>query len=115
MNQSGPLSMADAGATLLMLLVVLAVIVGLAALVRKMNMRMPGRNGPVTVLSSVAIGPKERLVIVAVGDQKLLLGVTTQQIQLLQTLPDDFKVKDTQQTASSSFAEQVLSALRRDR
>ncbi|MGX5915156.1 flagellar biosynthetic protein FliO [Aliidiomarina sp. Khilg15.8] len=115
MNAGGGLNWADAGATLLMLLVVLAVIVLLAGVVRKLNMRLPSHNSPVKILSSVALGPKERLVIVSVGEQKLLLGVTAQQIQLLQTLPDDFKVKDKTQTTTSSFAEQVLSALRRDR
>lgn len=115
MNQAGTLTMADAGATLLMLLVVLAVIIGLAALVKKMNMRLPGRNGPVQVLSSTSIGPKERLLVVAVGEQKLLLGVTAHQVQLLQTLPDDFKVQDKPHAASGSLAESVLSVLRRDR
>ncbi|RUO24514.1 flagellar biosynthetic protein FliO [Aliidiomarina minuta] len=115
MEQTGALSWADAGSTLLMLLVVLVVIILLAGLVRKLNMRMPTYNSPVKILSSVALGPKERLVIVSIGEQKLLLGVTAHQIQLLQTLPDDFKVKDTDKSASSSFAQQVITAIRRDR
>lgn len=115
MNQASTLSWADAGATLIMLLVVLGVIIGLAALVRRLNMRLPGASGPVKILHSISLGPKERLVIVEVGEEKLLLGVTAQTIQLLQTLPDDFKVKDKQQLQSSSFAEQVLQAIRRDR
>jgi flagellar protein FliO/FliZ len=109
------LGWADVGATFIMLLVVLAVIIGLAAIVRRLNTRLPGRQGPVQVLSSTSVGPKERLLVVQVGQQKLLLGVTAQHIELLQTLPDDFKVADKQQTTSSSFAEQVLTAIRRDR
>ncbi len=115
MDQAPTLGLADAGATLLMLMVVLAVIIGLAALVRRLNTRLPGSKGPVQVIHSVSLGQKERLVIVQVGEEKLLLGVTAQTIQLLQTLPDDFKVKDKQQLQSSSFAEQVLTAIRRDR
>ncbi|RAJ94609.1 flagellar biosynthetic protein FliO [Aliidiomarina maris] len=112
MNQT--LTWADAGATLFMLLVVLAFIIGLAALVKRLNMRLPGHQGPVQVLHSTAVGQKERLVIVAVGEQKLLLGVTAHTISVLHTLPDDFKVPDKHQNQSSTFAQQVLQAVRRD-
>lgn len=115
MNQAGTLTWADAGATLLMLLVVLAVIIGLAAVVRRLNMRLPGATGPVQILHSTSVGQRERLVIVEVGEQKLLLGVTTQSISVLQTLPDDFKVSSKQTVGSSSFATQVVQAIRRDR
>lgn len=115
MNQAGTLTWADAGATLLMLLVVLAVIVGLAALVRRLNMRLPGANGPLKILHSMSIGQRERLVIVEVGEQKLLLGVTTQSISVLQTLPDDFKVSDKQNGVAPSVATQIMQAVRRDR
>lgn len=115
MNQAGTLTWADAGATLIMLLVVLAVIIGLAALVRRLNTRLPGASGPVKILHSTSVGQRERLVIVEVGEQKLLLGVTTQSISVLQTLPDDFKVSNKQGVSSASFAEQVMQAIRRDR
>lgn len=118
MEHASPLTWADAGATLLMLLVVLAVIIGLAAVVRRLNMRLPGANGPIKIVTSTSLGPKERLVIVEVGEQKLLLGVTASHIELLQTLPDDFKVNENQQLSGSFLsgtASQVLAAVRRDR
>lgn len=115
MNQAATLTWADAGATLLMLLVVLAVIIGLAAVVRRLNMRLPGATGPIKVRHTTSLGQKERLMIVEVGEQKLLLGVTSQTISVLQTLPDDFKVDHKQKNHSSSFAEQVLQAVRRQR
>lgn len=118
MENASPLTWADAGATLLMLLVVLAFIIGLAALVRRLNMRLPGSSGPVKVLSSTSLGPKERLVIVKVGEQTLLLGVTAHQVELLQTLPDDFQIDDKQQLSGSFLsgtASQVLAAVRRNR
>ena len=115
MKQAAIFTWADAGATLLMLLVVLAVIIGLAAVVRRLNMRLPGATGPVKILHTTSVGQRERLVVVAVGEQKLLLGVTAQSISVLQTLPEDFKVTHGQREGSGSFKEQVLHAIRRDR
>ena len=114
MKQAAIFTWADAGATLLMLLVVLAVIIGLAAVVRRLNMRLPGATGPVKILHTTSVGQRERLVVVAVGEQKLLLGVTAQSISVLQTLPEDFKVTQGQREGSGSFTD-ILQAIRRDR
>ena len=115
MKQAAIFTWADAGATLLMLLVVLVVIIGLAAAVRRLNLRLPGASGPVKILHTTSVGQRERLVIVAVGEQKLLLGVTAQSIGVLQTLPDDFKVTEGRGEGAVSFSEQVLQAIKRDR
>lgn len=115
MKQAAIFTWADAGATLLMLLVVLAIIIGLAAVVRRLNMRLPAATGPVKILHTTSVGQRERLVVVAVGEQKLLLGVTAQSITVLQTLPDEFNVTDGRREGSVSFTEQVLQAIRRDR
>jgi flagellar protein FliO/FliZ len=45
----------------------------------------------------VSLGPKERLVIVDVGGQKLLLGVTQQRIECLKELPGDINLEGKQE------------------
>lgn len=42
------------------------------------------RQAPFRVTYSQALGPRERLVVVEIGEQQLLLGVTAQQITCLQ-------------------------------
>lgn len=72
---------------LLALMLVIALILGLAWLLR----RMPGNafNGSAGLrpVASLAVGAKERLLVVDVGGEQLLLGITAGGISLLHTLP----------------------------
>jgi flagellar protein FliO/FliZ len=45
------------------------------------------------VVTSLNLGSKERLVVVQVGKKQLLLGVTGQQINILDTLAEPIEVK----------------------
>jgi flagellar protein FliO/FliZ len=62
--------------------VVLAAIAATAWLLRRMA---PGQTGVgnLRVVAAVAVGPKERVVLVDVGDTRLVLGVATGQVNLL--------------------------------
>ena len=71
---------------LLSLLVVIAVILMLAWLAKKS--RVFGSNHQqLNVVATLPLGPKERIMVVQVGDEQLLVGVTGQQINLLKELP----------------------------
>lgn len=69
----------------------LAVVMGAIALTAWLARRyMPavrGVGGLVKVVGGVMVGPKERVVVVEVGDTWLVLGVTAQQVNTLHTLP----------------------------
>ena len=74
---------------LLGLALVISAIFALAWLSRRLNM-MPGTSQQLKIESSLSVGNKEKILIVEVENQRLLLGVTSQQISLLQQLsPDD--------------------------
>ncbi|MCC4604919.1 flagellar biosynthetic protein FliO [Xanthomonas campestris] len=70
------------------LLLVLALIVGLGWLLK----RMPGSgfrsSEGLRLVTSLAVGAKERVVVVEVNGQQLLLGVTPGGITTLHTLPE---------------------------
>ncbi|MCC4622276.1 flagellar biosynthetic protein FliO [Xanthomonas cassavae CFBP 4642] len=70
------------------LLLVLALIVGLGWLLK----RMPGSgfrsSEGLRLVTSLAVGAKERVVVVEVNGQQLLLGVTACGITTLHTLPE---------------------------
>jgi flagellar protein FliO/FliZ len=61
---------------------VLAVIVAIAWLTRRMRTAY-GANGPVRVIAEVSLGQKERAVLVQVDGRRLLLGVATGAVSLL--------------------------------
>jgi len=71
---------------LLSLLVVIVVIVMLAWLAKKSRV-FGSNNQQLNVVATLPLGPKERIMVVQVGDEQLLVGVTGQQINLLKELP----------------------------
>lgn len=73
----------------LSLLLVLAAIVAVAWLLKRMNIAQQGRGNLLKVIGSVAIGQRERVVLVEVGDTWLLVGVGPGQIRTLHTLAKD--------------------------
>lgn len=72
---------------LLGLAVVLAVMVGFFWFLRRFSPGQSGAQGAVKVVGGVMLGPRERLVVVEVGETWLLLGVGGGQVTPLHTLP----------------------------
>jgi len=75
----------DAMTMILSLLMVLALIVGLGVVLKRFQPKSQGLKG-LKIITSLHLGTKERLVVVEVADKQLLLGITSQQITLLQSL-----------------------------
>ena len=69
------------------LLIVLGVIAGAAWLLKRTQRLHGTSNNVLKNISAVAVGSKERVVIVEVGDTWLVLGVAPGQVQALHTLP----------------------------
>ena len=72
---------------LLGLAVVLAVMVGFFWFLRRFSPGQSGAQGAVKVVGGVMLGPRERLVVVEVGETWLMLGVGGGQVTHLHTLP----------------------------
>ena len=75
----------DAMSMILSLLMVLVVIVVSAVILKRFQGVQQNLKG-LKVVTSLHLGAKEKLVVVQSGDKQLLLGVTAQQISLLETL-----------------------------
>ena len=72
---------------LLALLVVLAALFAFLWLLRRISPVQTGAQGVVRVVGGVMLGTRERLVIVEVADQWLLIGVAAGQVNHLHTMP----------------------------
>ena len=66
--------------------IVIALIFGLAWIARRFT-GGAASGGLIRVRSAAAVGARERVVIVEVGEQWLVLGVASGQVSLLATLP----------------------------
>ena len=84
----------DAGSMIVSLLMVLALIVISALILKKFQLTTKSVSG-MKVITSLSLGPKERLVVVEVQNQQLLLGVSAQQITLLKTLDEAIVVDNS--------------------
>lgn len=71
---------------LLSLMLVVGVIVLLSFLLKKINLQTRTGSGAVRILSVVPLGAKDRLLLVAVGEEQLLLGSSPGSVQKLHTL-----------------------------
>lgn len=75
----------DAMSMILALLMVLVLIV-ISAMVLKRFQGGTSTGSGLKVITSLSLGAKERLMVVQVGQQQILLGVTAQQISVLEKL-----------------------------
>ena len=71
---------------LLSLLLVVGIIVLLSFLLKKINLQARTGSGAVRILTVVPLGAKDRLLLVAVGEEQLLLGASPGGVQKLHTL-----------------------------
>ena len=80
--------MADLSTLFLGLLFVLVVIVACAWLIKRMGVVSGTNNNTIKVLAVSSVGSRERIALVEVGGQQLLLGITQQHINTLHTFPE---------------------------
>lgn len=86
---TGSVLMTVSGA--LALIILLMVVMAWAARRSGLARRLNDAQGNMTLVASQSLGPRERLVLVDVGEQRLVLGVTASQITCLatQARPED--------------------------
>lgn len=92
----------DAASMILSLLMVLILIVISAYILKKFNVTNT-QSDDIKIITSLHLSSKEKLLVVQVGEKQLLLGITAQQINVLDTLDEHIEPKKAvnQQVAAS--------------
>ena len=103
---SSPIGAGALFETLLGLILVLSLIVFLAWLLRRTGRFQMTAHGEMKIIASIALGPRERAVLLQVGEQQLLIGVTVQQINTLHVLEKHI-TSDKSEGISNSFANKL--------
>ena len=83
---------------LLGLFAVLALMGVAAWLFKKMGPVNTGNKIPVKIVGGVSVGNRERIMVVEVADQWIVVGVTASQINTLSTMPKQEKSTDEPQS-----------------
>ncbi|RKZ77671.1 MAG: flagellar biosynthetic protein FliO [Gammaproteobacteria bacterium] len=96
--------------TLLGLVLVLACIAFLAWLLRRTGRFNSTASGEMKIIAGLSLGPRERAILLQVGEKQILVGVTAQQIQTLHVLEQPINTSK-EQTNTTSFAERLQQIL----
>ena len=96
------------------LLLVLGLIFLLAWLLRRFQSAAPRGNQVIELVGSRALGPRDRLLLVQVGDEQILLGISPGRITPLHVMntPVNLPVKTEQ--ATPEFAQRLMELLGKD-
>ncbi|AXP02064.1 flagellar biosynthetic protein FliO [Pseudomonas bijieensis] len=96
------------------LLLVLGLIFFLAWMLRRVQQAGPAGKGQVIdIIGSRALGPRDRLVLVQVGNEQILLGLSPGTITALHVLKEPVQVPSAEQ-ASPEFAQRLMELLGKD-
>lgn len=68
-------------------------------------------NGQMRVLANMAVGQRERVILLEVGKEQLLIGVTASRISLLHELKEPLEFDDTSAPLNSAFAQKLQEAV----
>jgi len=97
------------------LILVVAIIFILAWAMRRMGGTTFRSNSFLKIIGGVSMGARERIVLVQVGDEQLLLGVAPGRIQTLHKLDKPLESSDTRDSAGASFSERLKSIVNKEK
>lgn len=89
---------------MLALLLIIGLLVATAWLARKVSGGKVFGQAGLSVIGGVALGPRERLVLVEVGDTWLVIGIVPGQIRTLHSLPKGSVLPGDKDNAEDKFA-----------
>ncbi|MDY0249355.1 MAG: flagellar biosynthetic protein FliO [Pseudomonas sp.] len=117
-NSSSLLESSQVSGQLLQLILGLLLVIGLifllAWVVRRIQNNLPlkGSQQVISLLASQTLGPRDRLLLVQVGKEQILLGLTPGTIVPLHVLQEPVEISAPASNLSSAFAQRLASALK---
>jgi flagellar protein FliO/FliZ len=90
---------------------VVALIVGLSWALKRLRVGTPKGRGAIAVLDELALGPRERIVLVRVGDSQVLLGVGSGSVVSLTPLAAPLAIDTT--PGAPAFADRLREFMKR--
>ncbi len=112
-----PMASSDIGSQLAQLLLGLLLVIGLifalAWVMRRVQQIGPRGNQAIKLVASQALGPRDRLLLVQVGGEQVLLGLTAGRITPLHVLKEPVSL-ETAEPATPEFAQRLMELLGKD-
>ena len=112
---AGAAPVASAGSMLQVmfgLIVVLGLMAGAAWMMRRMGMTGAGNSSAVKIIGGVNVGQRERVMVVEVGEQWIVVGVAAGRVNALSTMPRQEIAAAPQRAAAGADAANFASWLK---
>jgi flagellar protein FliO/FliZ len=97
------------------LLLVVAVIFMLAWVMRRMGGATPRSNALMKIVGGLSMGTRERIVLIQVGEEQLLVGIAPGRIQTLHVLEKPLQAADVSDISAASFADRLKSIINKEK
>lgn len=105
---TSPLSAMSLLQTIMGLVLVLGCIVLVAWLLKRTTSFHTAANGKMRVIAGLPLGTRERAVLVQIGDEQLLLGVTPQQVNILYKLDKPLPADSSERADFAGKLRQIM-------
>jgi len=96
------------------LLLVVGLIFFLAWLLRRLQSTAVKGGQVIEIVGSRAIGPRDRLLLVQVGKEQILIGHTPGSIEALHVLAEPVEVPESARQATPEFAQRLMELMGKD-
>lgn len=96
----------------LSLVFILVIIFVSAWLLKRFSAFSGVTGGHLKVISALGVGQREKILVIQVGEEQLLLGVTTSQVTLLHKLEEKLEMKEPPPIIGSAFSKRLQDALK---
>ena len=97
------------------LIAIVLLIFGLAWLMKKMQLTQFSQNGLIQIISAISVGQRDRIALIQVGDEQVLVGLTPGSIKKLHTLKNRVDVPASQtMAAGSAFGDKFKQLLQQE-
>lgn len=93
------------------LVLIVALILALGWFLRRFNQGGLFNNSSIKIIATLPLGTRERLAVVDVGGQQLLLGITATQINTLHVFDEPVIAAGDSSSASSDFGKKLMAIL----
>ena len=104
-SATDPMAVSNLWQLTLGMVVVLGVMLGLAWLLKRTGKFQMAAGGNLKILGGLSMGARERVVLLQVGEEQLLIGVAPGRVQTLHVLDQPLEAQG--QSAGSGFADQL--------
>ena len=112
---SESISAADYFQVFLGLMVVVVAIVAMAWMIKRIGHIQTRSSGAMKILGGVPVSQRERIILLQVGKEQIVVGVAPGQINTLHVLKEPIDVDAPTQTVQGSFYDRLQSVLKGER